>query len=102
MVNNNVIIVVVVMIMHLILVCVCVCTCVCVYVCVCVRASGTGFGNPTSIDFIYNNLHQMVASYTASKVVAFDLETGQSVVNFDSSGTYGMLACGSVCPPARS
>lgn len=56
-------------------------------VCVCV----TGFGNPTSLDFIYNNLHQMVASYTASKVMAFDLETGQSVLNFDSSGTYGMF-----------
>jgi len=33
----------------------------------------------------------MVASYSASKVVAFDLETGQSVLNFDSGGTYGEL-----------
>ena len=51
-----------------------------------------GFGNPTSIDYMYTNLHQMVASYSASKIVAFDLETGQSVLNFDSSGTYGKLS----------
>lgn len=33
----------------------------------------------------------MVASYSAAKTVIFDLETGQSVLNLDSSSTYGKL-----------
>jgi hypothetical protein len=33
----------------------------------------------------------MVASYQAAKVMTFDLETGQCVVNLDSGSTYGEL-----------
>ena len=31
----------------------------------------------------------MAASYQASKIVVYDLETGQTVVNLDSGSTYG-------------
>lgn len=48
-----------------------------------------GFGNPTSVDFVWTNLHQMVASYQAAKIITFDLETGQCVTNLDSGSTYG-------------
>ena len=51
----------------------------------------SGFGNPTSVEFIPTDSHQMVASYSAAKTVIFDLETGQSVLNLDSSSTYGEL-----------
>ena len=59
----------------------------------------TGFGNPTSVDYVRTNLHQMVVSYSASKVMTFDLETGQSVLNFDSGSTYGeyLVHCVCVC-----
>ncbi len=49
----------------------------------------SGFGNPTSVDFVWTNSHQMAASYQASKIVIYDVETGQSVVNLDSGSTYG-------------
>lgn len=48
-----------------------------------------GSGNPTSVDFISTDSHQMVASYSAAKATIFDLETGQNVLNLDSSSTYG-------------
>ena len=48
-----------------------------------------GFGNPTSVDFVATDLHQMVASYAAARTVLFDLETGQAVLNLDSATTYG-------------
>ena len=48
-----------------------------------------GFGNPTSVDFVATDLHQMVASYTAARTVVFDMETGQAVLNLDSAATYG-------------
>ena len=48
-----------------------------------------GFGNPTSVDFVVTDLHQMVASYTTARTVLFDLETGQAVLNLDSAATYG-------------
>ncbi len=34
-------------------------------------------------------MNQMVASYSASKIMTFDLETGQSVVDLDSGSMYG-------------
>ena len=48
-----------------------------------------GFGNPTSVDFVATDLHQMVASYTTARTVLFDVETGKSVLNLDSATTYG-------------
>lgn len=48
-----------------------------------------GFGNPTSVDFVATDLHQMVASYAAARTVIFDLETGKAVLNLDSATTYG-------------
>lgn len=58
----------------------------------CLLTFPPGFGNPTSIDFVWTNMHQMVASYQAAKVMTFDLETGQCVVNLDSGSTYGESA----------
>ncbi len=52
-----------------------------------------GCGLPTSVDFISTDSYQMVASYSAAKVIIFDLETGQSVLNLDSSSTYGERTC---------
>lgn len=49
----------------------------------------SGFGNPTSVDFVWTNMHQMVASYQGAKVMTFDLETNQCVMNLDSGSTYG-------------
>ena len=51
-----------------------------------------GFGNPTSVDFVWTNPQHMVASYQAAKVMTFDLETGQCLVNLDSGSTYGESA----------
>ncbi len=54
-----------------------------------VRLCVAGCGIPTSVDFISTDSYQMVASYSAAKAIVFDLETGQSVLNLDSSSTYG-------------
>ena len=57
-----------------------------------------GFGNPTSVDFVWTNMQHMVASYQAAKIMTFDLETGQSVLSLDSGTTYGESAfCMCVC-----
>lgn len=48
-----------------------------------------GFGNPTSVDFVATDLHQMVASYASARTVIYDLETGKAVLNLDSATTYG-------------
>ena len=53
-----------------------------------------GFGNPTSVDFVHTDLHQIVASYAAAKAVVYDMETAQAVLNLDSASTYGMGQCG--------
>ncbi len=45
------------------------------------------------MDFISTDSYQMVASYSAAKAIIFDLETGQSVLNLDSSSTYGEQTC---------
>lgn len=50
-----------------------------------------GMGNPTSIDFVATDLHQMVAAYTTAKTIVYDLETAKPVVNLDSGVTYGQL-----------
>ena len=50
-----------------------------------------GMGNPTSIDFVATDLHQMVAAYTTAKTIVYDLETAKPVLNLDSGVTYGQL-----------
>ncbi|XP_015919059.1 striatin-3 isoform X2 [Parasteatoda tepidariorum] len=44
-------------------------------------------GSPTSIDFLRCDLTQMVAAYTSSNSVIFDLETGKSIIRLDSNQT---------------
>uniref|UniRef100_A0A0N5AW51 WD_REPEATS_REGION domain-containing protein n=1 Tax=Syphacia muris TaxID=451379 RepID=A0A0N5AW51_9BILA len=41
--------------------------------------------NPTSVDSVSTEPQQLVASYTGSKAVILDLETGRSVLSFDFS-----------------
>ncbi|KAL5463206.1 hypothetical protein EMCRGX_G032085 [Ephydatia muelleri] len=53
-----------------------------------VYAAEIGMGNPTSIDFVATDLHQMVAAYTTAKTIVYDLETAKPVVNLDSGVTY--------------
>ena len=48
-----------------------------------------GLGGPTSLDFVHNDLHHLAVSYTTSRCVLYDIETGQQVVNLDSAVTYG-------------
>ncbi|CAL1300502.1 unnamed protein product [Larinioides sclopetarius] len=44
-------------------------------------------GNPTSVDFLRCDMTQMVAAYTSSNSVIFDLETGKPVIRLDSNQT---------------
>ena len=57
----------------------------------------TGYGSPTSVDFLHNNPNHMVAGYSSAKAVVYDLETGQPIINLDSGTTYGKGSqCGQV------
>lgn len=47
-------------------------------------------GSPTSVDFLRCDMTQMVAAYTSSNSVIFDLETGKPVIRLDSNQTPGM------------
>ncbi|XP_054708331.1 striatin-3-like [Uloborus diversus] len=44
-------------------------------------------GSPTSVDFLRCDMTQMVAAYTSSNSVIFDLETGKPVIRLDSNQT---------------
>ncbi|KAF9427885.1 hypothetical protein BGZ94_003936 [Podila epigama] len=51
--------------------------------------TGTGAGPaPTSVDFCPTDLKKVVVSYTNSVVKLFDIETGQSILDFKSNETY--------------
>ena len=43
-------------------------------------------------------MHQMVASYQGAKVMTFDLETNQCVMNLDSGSTYGEFVLAVLSP----
>lgn len=41
-------------------------------------------GIPTSVDFVRDNLNQMVTSYNSAACILFDLETGQPVTRLET------------------
>ena len=45
-------------------------------------------GNPTSVAFSSTDSGQMIASYTSSECVCFDLETAKISLRLDSAKTY--------------
>lgn len=44
-------------------------------------------GVPTSVDFVRDEIHRIVASYSSSHCVIFDMETAKSVIRLDSAST---------------
>ena len=50
----------------------------------------TDYGVPTSVDFVRSNPCQIVVSYTSSRAILFDTETGKSILELNSTLTSGM------------
>jgi len=54
----------------------------------CTYKAETETGNPTSVAFSSTDLGQMIASYSSSECVCFDLETAKISLRLDSAKTY--------------
>ena len=55
------------------------------------------YGIPTSVDFVRSNPCQLVVSYSSSRAVLFDTETGKKVLDLNSTLTSGNTHLYFVC-----